>query len=301
MARANALEAEADQVKKEADLLSVKKKADREKKAALETQAETLKRMARGERASAGAAAARDMTGMEEGAALAAGIRAKRSADNRAWADRAEKLKEERMWAKDDLKGWLPRTKRAQGQADRTYAKADDALAGHLGTKDTDRAVRAMDILAGLVEQTRRANAGGRGGQAAAARKNVERLKGELKDALGGKELEPALREALERYLGTLGSEGDKAVEMARKIAAELMQSLSIDAHPTITPQVAPSGGGGAPASGPAKTGGVGKSVINQHIYNSDPGRAARLARREQERAVRSARAGGLHDIGSWA
>lgn len=301
MARANALEAEADQATKEADLLSDKKKADREKKKALEAQAETLKRMARGERAAGGMAAARDMSGMEEGAAMAAGIRAKRSADDRAWADQVERLKEERMWAKEDLKSWLPRTQRAQGQANRTYARADEAFAGHLGVKDTARAAKAMDILAGLVEQSRLAKAGGRGNQAGLARKNFERLKGELKDTLGGEELEPALRAALERYIGTLGNEGDKAVEMARKIAAELLQTLSINAHPTITPQVAPSGGGGAPSSAPAKTGGVGKSVINQYINSNDPGRAARLARREQEKAVRSARAGSLHDIGSWA
>ncbi len=71
--------------------------------------------------------------------------------------------------------------------------------------------------------------------------------------------------------------------------------------NPRPAPSTTPQGGRGA------STGAVGgasvrqSSVIHQHIYGGDAARVARLAQREQERAIRSARAGSLHEIGSWA
>ncbi|WP_454916191.1 hypothetical protein [Xanthobacter sediminis] len=47
---------------------------------------------------------------------------------------------------------------------------------------------------------------------------------------------------------------------------------------------------------------GPAKAAIHQHIYGGgDPARVARHAQREQERAIRIARAGALHDLRSWS
>ena len=42
-------------------------------------------------------------------------------------------------------------------------------------------------------------------------------------------------------------------------------------------------------------------TVIHQHIHGGDSRRVAQLARHEQEREIRRARAGALHDTGAWA
>ena len=71
--------------------------------------------------------------------------------------------------------------------------------------------------------------------------------------------------------------------------------------NPRPAPPTAPRGGRGA-ASGAAGGANVRQSsVIHQHIYGGDAARVARLAQREQERTIRSARAGSLHDVGSWS
>lgn len=130
-----------------------------------------------------------------------------------------------------------------------------------------------------------------------------------LKAALGSSDLGLVARQEMEAYVAALSAEGSKATAEAQRIAAELQQILSFTARPTIdvpTPTARPSGGsagggGGGGGAPPATAKGKQSSVIHQHIYNSDPGRAARLAHREQQRDVRSAQAGALHDIGSWA
>uniref|UniRef100_UPI003138D66D hypothetical protein n=1 Tax=Azorhizobium sp. AG788 TaxID=2183897 RepID=UPI003138D66D len=79
---------------------------------------------------------------------------------------------------------------------------------------------------------------------------------------------------------------------------------LSITATPTIAPAgaagaAAPAGGGAAAT--PGRQSSLGSTTINQHITGSDPHAIARAAQREQDRAIRQARAGALHDIGAWA
>uniref|UniRef100_UPI003138A9D0 hypothetical protein n=1 Tax=Azorhizobium sp. AG788 TaxID=2183897 RepID=UPI003138A9D0 len=79
---------------------------------------------------------------------------------------------------------------------------------------------------------------------------------------------------------------------------------LSITATPTIAPAgaagaAAPAGGGAAAT--PGRQSSLGSTTINQHITGSDPRAIARAAQREQDRAIRQARAGALHDIGAWA
>lgn len=134
-------------------------------------------------------------------------------------------------------------------------------------------------------------------------------IDGWLKNALGTADLGPVARQEMEAYVAAITAEGSRATAEAQRIAAELQQILSFTARPTIdvpTPTARPSGGsagggGGGGGAPPATAKGKQSSVIHQHIYNSDPGRAARLAHREQQRDVRSAQAGALHDIGSWA
>ncbi len=126
-----------------------------------------------------------------------------------------------------------------------------------------------------------------------------------LRQALGSAELGPVARQEMEAFVQALTAEGQKATAEAQRIAAELMRILSITARPTIEvtkPQAVPGGAGtGTPAAPSPSASGKQSNVIHQYIYSSDPGRAARLAQREQDRAIRSARAGALHDIGSWA
>lgn len=129
-----------------------------------------------------------------------------------------------------------------------------------------------------------------------------------LRKALGSADLGPVARSEMEAYVEALSAEGTRATAEAQRIAAELVRILSITARPTIDvplPRASPSGSGGMSSGVPlpraAPPHGRQSSVIHQHIYSSDPGRAARLAQREQERAIRSARAGALHELGSWA
>lgn len=129
----------------------------------------------------------------------------------------------------------------------------------------------------------------------------------ELKKALQSADLGPIARAEMEKYVQSLTAEGERATEAARRIAAELMRILSITATPTIAPTGGGASGGPAPAGGgggsaaPGKQASVGNTTINQHITGGDPQAVARAAQREQDRAIRAARAGALHDIGAWA
>lgn len=134
----------------------------------------------------------------------------------------------------------------------------------------------------------------------------AEAIDESLRKALGSAELGPVARSEMEAYVEALTAEGTRATAEAQRIAAELTRILSITARPAIDvplPRAAPGGASsGAPTPPlPRPSPGRQSSVIHQHIYSSDPGRAARLAQREQDRAIRSTRAGALHDIGSWA
>ncbi len=126
-----------------------------------------------------------------------------------------------------------------------------------------------------------------------------------LRKALESPNLGPIAREEMEKYAQAITSEGEKATDAARKIAEELTRILSITAHPTISPIGPPPSGADGPPGGatPGKQSSLsGPTVVHQHINGADPARVARAAQREQDRAIRSARAGALHDLGSnWA
>lgn len=123
-----------------------------------------------------------------------------------------------------------------------------------------------------------------------------------LKRALGSTDLGPVARQEMEAYVQAIQAEGTKATAEAQRIAAELTRILSITARPTIDvpmPRAAPGGGGAVPGKQSSLGG---STVVHQHIAGADPARVARHAQREQDRAIRSARAGALHDLGSnWA
>jgi TP901 family phage tail tape measure protein len=119
-----------------------------------------------------------------------------------------------------------------------------------------------------------------------APKPKLEKLSGQLGDAG---------QMAGQRFASALGLEAAKA----GAIADELKARFSFNATPTITPSYSaaqPSkhaGGGG---------GGTGATTINQRIHgSSDPTRTARAVTREQNRAIRMARARALHDTGSYA
>jgi len=122
-----------------------------------------------------------------------------------------------------------------------------------------------------------------------------------LKQALGSADLGPVARQEMEAYVQAIQAEGTRATAEAQRIAAELTRILSITARPTIDvpmPRAAP-GGGAVPGKQSSLSG---PTVVHQHINGADPARVARAAQREQDRAIRSARAGALHDLGSnWA
>ena len=121
----------------------------------------------------------------------------------------------------------------------------------------------------------------------------------------------PLPKPKLGKLSGKLGAAGQAAgrdfaaalggeAERVGAIADELKARFSFTATPTIAPtfsaaQAAPaSARGGGAANGP--------TTINQRINGtSDPVRTARAVTREQNRAIRSARARALHDLGSLA
>jgi len=128
-------------------------------------------------------------------------------------------------------------------------------------------------------------------------------LQGRLREIFGAADLTPAAREVMERYATGLSEAGGQATAEARRIADQLRSILNIELTPRISPQFSP------PASAPAAGGGIGKQTstgggnvqVTQHIHGTDPAATARHAQREQARAVRTAMAGALHDLGSWA
>lgn len=152
-----------------------------------------------------------------------------------------------------------------------------------------------------------------------ALKATAEDIDRQLKAALASPELGPVARAVMEEYVAAIGAEGARATTEAQRIAEQLRAALSFTARPQIEMQSVPGGGaparagGGASGGPPASGTGSGSSgrkerradagpVINQHIYGGgDAARVARLAQREQEHALRTARAGALHDLGSWA
>ena len=106
----------------------------------------------------------------------------------------------------------------------------------------------------------------------------------------------------------------ERALELTRMLKGEL-QGV---AAPSLLRNAAPSnavrgsaGGSGSPATGGGSSGaspgkqstlGGPSTTVHQHIRGADPRAIARAAQREQDRAVRRAVAGSLHDLGgSWA
>lgn len=141
----------------------------------------------------------------------------------------------------------------------------------------------------------------------AKARRAADETNAALADALAQPEVKAAIDAEMERYTEAIRDGGQRAIEIARQIAASLQQALSFTARPTITPVVpggvGPSGGGGASTS-PGKQSSLGgpSTTVHQHIRGADPRAIARASQREQDRAVRRALAGSLHDLGgSWA
>jgi hypothetical protein len=108
----------------------------------------------------------------------------------------------------------------------------------------------------------------------------------------------------------------ERALELTRMLKGEL-QGV---AAPSLLRNVAPAGssavrgsagGSGSPATGGGSSGaspgkqstlGGPSTTVHQHIRGADPRAIARASQREQDRAVRRAVAGSLHDLGgSWA
>lgn len=188
---------------------------------------------------------------------------------------------------------------RAKTEAESDLASAAhsrDARAALLETTPMDRSgLMSQDLE--LAEQ-----------RLAGARAKARETAAAVEQALGRSDVKAAVDAEMERYAQALREGGQKAVEVARRIAAELQQALSITAHPTIAPV---GGGSGTGASGAGSTGGApGKqsslggpsTTVHQHIRGADPRAVARASQREQDRAVRRALAGSLHDRGgSWA
>lgn len=128
--------------------------------------------------------------------------------------------------AKGALKGVaeLQAAKAAAEEALETARRVREAKAALLETTPMDRsALMAQDLE---VAELRLAEAKAAAEKAGAA----------LTKALASPEVSSAVKAEMERYGQALETGGAKAVEIARKIAAELQQILSITAHPTIAP-----------------------------------------------------------------
>ncbi len=169
--------------------------------------------------------------------------------------------------------------------------------------KDGPKADRIAALIASRERMMAQLGTGkGLGSEKIAA--GIRAVDEELKKALQSADLGPIARAEMEKYVQSLTAEGERATEAARRIAAELTRILSITATPTIAPAGAPRAAapaGGGAAGVPGKQSSLGSTTINQHITGSDPRAIARAAQREQDRAIRQARAGALHDIGAWA
>ncbi|MBT9288396.1 phage tail tape measure protein, partial [Prosthecodimorpha staleyi] len=139
------------------------------------------------------------------------------------------------------------------------------------------------------------------------ARGEVERFQRENADALSGS-FGAAGAQSMDGYVKAIEEGGARAVAAAQRIVGQLRSIFGFTASPTIAPNfggAAPAGGGTGGETG----GGIGKQTstgggnvqVTQHIHGTDPAATARHAQREQARAVRTAMAGALHDLGSWA
>jgi TP901 family phage tail tape measure protein len=121
----------------------------------------------------------------------------------------------------------------------------------------------------------------------------------------------PMPKPKLDKLSGTLGAAGAEAgrdfaaalgveAERAGAIADELKVRFSFNATPTISPNF--TAATPTPTAARGGGGGGGATTINQRINGAgDPVRTARAVVREQNRAVRAARARALHDTGSFA
>ncbi len=227
----------------------------------------------------------------------------------------------------EDPNSWWQRTQKAvtmglTGEERPMVDQFSDWWWGKAGDKDKDlEAARARgtaaaqaekdgpkaDRIAALIASRERMMAQlgtGKGPGSEKIAAGIRAVDEELKKALQSADLGPIARAEMEKYVQSLTAEGERATEAARRIAAELTRILSITATPTIAPVGAPGGAapaGGGTASVPGKQSSLGSTTINQHITGSDPRAIARAAQREQDRAIRQARAGALHDIGAWA
>lgn len=272
---------------------------DKKKRAALEARASHLDQLAAGDRRAAGMAAARDETGIEDGVAFADGLRARQAAERTARLDRTEKL----FWERRQLKGQAVGRSRAALQAQAELRKNEEELRGLTGMEDVDRAGKILTLLEGRAAQKRIASDRNATPRARSeARASVGRLEDELYQNLAAAPLGESAKKAFGEFIQVLAAEGTKAVDESRKIAEEMSRVLSFTAHPTIAPIGAPPGGGAGGATPGKQSSLSGPTVVHQHINGADPARVARAAQREQDRAIRSARAGALHDLGSnWA
>lgn len=122
------------------------------------------------------------------------------------------------------------------------------------------------------------------------------------KPVAGLQDMGAAGRDAMNAYNGELEAGGKESVSIAQRIANQLKSIFSFSAGPTITPSYS---GNAAPApiSAPGGRPAVhGPTTIHNRIDGSgSPMKTARATVREQNRAIRTARAGALHDTGRLA
>jgi TP901 family phage tail tape measure protein len=221
----------------------------------------------------------------------------------------------------DDAPDWVKKIRRAVYGDDRTAdVVLDEWLFGKTGQKGQqikaaeeagDAAARAEAAarIRGMIDQRQRLDKmidNPIFPDQDAMKARAAAMDAKLREALGSSHLGPIARQEMEAYVEAIAAQGTKATAEAQRIAAELMRILSITARPTIevpVPRAAPGAGSSVSPSGtsPGKQSSLGGTTIHQHIHGGDSARVARLAQREQERTIRSTRAGALHDIGSWA
>ncbi|MBT9291871.1 phage tail tape measure protein, partial [Prosthecodimorpha staleyi] len=199
----------------------------------------------------------------------------------------------------------LMRLQERRNQVGEEKTKAETALPSVIGKsarKGAEARVRDLGTEIGTID--------GDIAQAIAklreARGEVERFQRENADALSGS-FGAAGAESMDGYVKAIEEGGARAVAAAQRIVGQLRSIFGFTASPTIAPNfggAAPAGGGGGESGGgigkQTSTGG-GNVQVTQHIHGTDPAATARHAQREQARAVRTAMAGALHDLGSWA
>lgn len=132
-----------------------------------------------------------------------------------------------------------------------------------------------------------------------ASMKAFQRLRdsGDMEDILyDAREWRKAARSAMEGFNEALGTGLDDARSKISAAVAEFKAMLNFAARPTISPTIVPAT---AMAAAPSGGGVTSSASVTQNISTSNPQRAARLAQREQDRAVRMALANALHDTGT--